>query len=131
MEKINSLTAEQTAKFPEYIDKWTRIGLSTEPADRKAAEEGIALAYAAANLPAPNIVWCSSPLAMGLTRALLLDSKFEKIIGASVWSCHIQFPMGTTAAAELFKASVISPLASKVARRAGTTSGPSALSGRG
>jgi hypothetical protein len=90
MAKINSLTPEQIARFPEFIDKWTKIGLSTEPADREAAEAGVAEAYRAANLLPPRVVWCSSPLAMGLTRALLLDKKFIKnfgdSVGASVWA---------------------------------------------
>ena len=35
--KIEKLTPEQIAKMPEYIEKWTKIGLSTEPADRPRA----------------------------------------------------------------------------------------------
>ena len=95
--KIDALTKEQTALFPEYIDRWTHIGLSTEPANRPAAEEGVRQAYAVAGLPPPRIVWCSSPLAMALTRAVVQklpdaapgdsvgDSLWDSV-GASVWA---------------------------------------------
>lgn len=32
--KINSLTPEQIARFPEFVKRWTDIGLCTDPADR-------------------------------------------------------------------------------------------------
>jgi len=32
---IDKLTKEQESRFPEFVDKWTKIGLSTESADRK------------------------------------------------------------------------------------------------
>lgn len=90
MKKINHLTPEQIARFPAYVDKWTRIGLSTAPADRPRAEAAIHLMYKDAKLATPKIVWCSSPLAMGLTRAILQDEKF----GASVWA-SVGFEPGT------------------------------------
>ena len=89
MKNIESLTPAQIAKLPEYIEKWTRIGLCTDPADRKKTEEGIIESYKTAGLEPPHIVWCSSPLAMGFTRAILLklaeEKKLGDIAGASVW----------------------------------------------
>lgn len=74
--KIDKLTPEQIARFPEFVKKWTDIGLCTLPADRLRAEHGIRLAYETAKLKAPlKIVWTSSPFAQGLTRAIILDSK--------------------------------------------------------
>jgi hypothetical protein len=71
---IESLTPEQIAKFPEYVAKWTAIGLSTEPADRPAAERAIALCYTLAGLEPPKtIIWCGSPLAMTLARDRALN----------------------------------------------------------
>ena len=82
MKKIEKLTDTQIARFPEFVKKWTDIGLCTEPSDRLQAEHGIRLAYAAANLQAPvKIVWTSSPLAQGLARALVVSGN-----GASVWA---------------------------------------------
>ena len=91
MKKIESLTPEQVAKFPEYVARWTDIGLCTMPADRGAAEQAIREMYGAAKLPPPaKIVWCGSPLSSGLTRAIILDKKLLPQIGdavrASVWA---------------------------------------------
>ena len=36
---INTITDEQKARFPEFVDKWVKIGLSTEPADFDTAEK--------------------------------------------------------------------------------------------
>lgn len=56
---LNSLTPEQIARFPEFVKKWTDIGLSCEPTDRPRAEAGIRLAYECAGLTPPKqIVWC-------------------------------------------------------------------------
>lgn len=71
---ITELTKEQEEKMAEYRDKWIKIGLSTEPANRELAEEGVNEAYAVLKLPAPKIIWCESPLQMALTRALTLES---------------------------------------------------------
>ncbi len=70
-----------TAKFPEYVQRWTAIGLSTEPACRDKAEAAIRDAYAVAGLKPPRkIVWCGSPLSQGLTRAIILDKKLGNYI---------------------------------------------------
>ena len=45
-------------------ESWREIALSTEAADRQAAEEAVLRLYAAA-LPentSPRIIWCRSPL---------------------------------------------------------------------
>lgn len=60
-----ALTAEQTAALVRYRARWLAIRRSTEPADRDAAEEGVRLAYQAANLRPPlHMVWCDSPVAL-------------------------------------------------------------------
>ena len=66
---ITKLTTEQEARFPEFIKKWTDIGLCTLPADRLRAEHGIRLAYETAKLKAPlKIVWTTSPFAQAMWR---------------------------------------------------------------
>jgi hypothetical protein len=85
MSRIESLSEAQIAKFPEYIKNWTDIGLSTLPACRETAEQGIREMYAAAGLAPPKkIVWCGSPLSQGLTRAIIIDKKLNELIGDSV-----------------------------------------------
>jgi len=59
-----SLTTEQIARFPEYVERWTAIGLSTAPADRPAAERAINGIYKNHGLaPLSRIMWCESPQA--------------------------------------------------------------------
>ena len=83
---IDKLTQEQLNKFPLYVKKWTDIGLSTEPADKKTAEEGVRLAYKNAGLKPPTkIVWCGSPLSNGLVRLIVTKILTDKKIGQSVW----------------------------------------------
>src|SRR3990167_9375898 len=82
--KIQRLTADQKAQMAIYRDRWLQIGLSTEPANRKAAETAIMQAYAVAGLKAPALVWCGSPLSQGLTRAIVLYVQFRDSVGASV-----------------------------------------------
>jgi hypothetical protein len=53
-DKIESLTEEQTARFPEFVDKWLKIGLSTEPVDLENAKKAACLAYTLAGLPEPT-----------------------------------------------------------------------------
>src|SRR3990167_3257583 len=86
---ITELTDAQKARFPEFVDKWTQIGLSTEPANRPMADEAIRKMYAIAGLESPKIVWCSSPLANGLTQQIIVTAKGASVgasVRASVWA---------------------------------------------
>lgn len=51
---IDSLTPEQEARFPEFVDKWTEIYMSTEPCDFEKAKEAAKLAYKLAGLAEPT-----------------------------------------------------------------------------
>ena len=60
--KIDKLTPEQEAKIPEYLDRFLKIGLSTEPCNRAEAEAAIAESYKFMNLKPPSrFIWCDSP----------------------------------------------------------------------
>ena len=92
MAKINALTDEQLAALPVYAEKWRRIGLSTAPADRPAAEKAITLMYREAGLAPPAIIWAGSPIGAALTAACLKtagDSVWDSVwdsVRASVWA---------------------------------------------
>ena len=79
VKRINSLTAAQRDRFPEWVAKWIAIGLSTAPADRPRAEAAIRAYYRAAKLPEPKrIAWTSSPLAGAFAfpaAALILEAE--------------------------------------------------------
>ncbi len=56
----------------EQVRDWSRILLSNEPADRKAAEEGVRKCYRALGLAMPKVVWCGSPLMARLVQGVLV-----------------------------------------------------------
>src|SRR4051794_9639705 len=60
--RAKPLTPEELARIPEFVERWSRIGLATAPIDHTAAELAIARLYAAAWLAAPRIVWAPCPL---------------------------------------------------------------------
>ena len=72
--RLESLTAEQKALLPTIRDEWIKTGLSTEPADRAAAQAGVQKAYEAAGLEPPRLViWLDSPMAGAVGQAILRD----------------------------------------------------------
>lgn len=65
--KLESLTPEQEARFPEFVKFGLDIGLSTDRTDRVAGEKAIRAHYVACGLPEPNeIMWFDSPLAAAM-----------------------------------------------------------------
>ena len=65
--KIESLTDAQRAKFPEYVERYTALGLSCAPADKPRAERGVRGHYEAAKIDCPStMVWVSSPIVLAM-----------------------------------------------------------------
>lgn len=86
--RIDQLTDEQAAMLPVIRDEWIRAGLSTEPADRAAAEAGVRKAYAAAGLEPPRLViWLDSPLAGAIGQAIVrTPPRTSARVQAQVWA---------------------------------------------
>ncbi len=85
MGKLTELSAEQEALLPAIRDRWLRVGLSTEPADRVTAEAGVRLAYERAGLVPPRlVVWLGSPLAGVYGQALLRRDQVRDQVWAQV-----------------------------------------------
>ena len=88
--RIEFLTEAQRDRFPEFVDKWTRIGLCTDPADQPRAEAGIAACYRAAGLEPVPITWVGSPLVAVLSgptaEYLLSDSAVDSAVRLAVRS---------------------------------------------
>jgi len=60
---IEKLTAAQQARAPEFVKKWTKIGLATGPGNRKEAENAMCVAYVAAGIPVPKrFIWVNGPI---------------------------------------------------------------------
>ncbi len=77
--EIERLTLDQESRFEEFRNKWISIGLSTEPADRKRAEEGALKAYEAARVKPPKeFIWTGSPL-QGCVQAAIRHSESRTI----------------------------------------------------
>jgi hypothetical protein len=82
---ITKLTETQVAKLAEHRERWLKIGLSTEPTNREAAEVAVGEAYRAAGLEPPKIVvWLGSPMA-GAVGAAMLASLQQAGQGRQVW----------------------------------------------
>ena len=63
MEKLDSLTEEQKARFPEICAEWLGHGLRVGKTDEPKAEAAVKLAYKCAGLSEPEmILWFDSPL---------------------------------------------------------------------
>jgi hypothetical protein len=64
---IDKITPEQEARFPEWVEKWTKIGLSTERADFKTANEAVLKLYEIIGRPKPQVLLAPSPKAAIIT----------------------------------------------------------------
>ncbi len=94
MIKIESLTDEQIARFPEFVDRWIKVGLNTERADRSATEAAAVDAYReGGGLTRPDwIIWCDSPLSLCLADVALKNKNLTSVwdgvvtsVRESVW----------------------------------------------
>ena len=82
---IEKLSAEQEVVLAQVRDEWTAVGLSTEPADRPAAEEGVRQAYRRAGMEPPSVViWLGSPYAGCVASAMLSQDQVGDQVGAQV-----------------------------------------------
>jgi hypothetical protein len=81
---MEKLPLEVETALPAIRDEWLRVGLSTEPAGRGTAMDGVREAYRTAGLAEPKLViWLDSPLA-GCCGAALLRAMLPDRVGAQV-----------------------------------------------
>jgi hypothetical protein len=105
------LTAEQRSRLSECRERWIRIGTCTKPADRQSAERAIRIMYGRAQLRAPRILWCGSPLALALTHCL--------VVRPTALHAWLGYP-GRRAVRQRVEASMRSAIEETVWRSAGT-----------
>lgn len=68
MKFIDKLTPEQHGAMSGWSEKWIKIGLCTEPADRPKFTRAAKLCYEFANIEwHGNVVWVSSPLVLAIS----------------------------------------------------------------
>ena len=73
---IDKLTPEQEALIPVYLEEFRKIGLSTEPCNRKEAEKALTEAQEYLKLPKPEFIWVDSPY-QGIVMAAKLANGTE------------------------------------------------------
>ena len=72
--QIDSLSVAEKARFGEWVDKWVKIGLSTDPANRPEAERAILDCYRLSGLAEPKtIVWVQSPLVLAFAAPIAAE----------------------------------------------------------
>ena len=76
--QITKLTDEQIAEMPIWADKWIKISLCTDPADRPRAEAAYRACYRAAklndNIP---IIWVESPIVGAFAASISATALFN------------------------------------------------------
>jgi hypothetical protein len=60
--RTRRLTPTERARIPEFVPKWTEIGLSSTPVNHPQAEWALCCLYASAGLAEPRIVWVPCPM---------------------------------------------------------------------
>jgi len=88
--KIKSLTPEQEATFPFYVDKWLKIGLSCEPCNFEASKDAAIRAYKVAGLPPPTQFFhATGPInAAEILRDLGLKKTPKGLLDNTAWGAH-------------------------------------------
>jgi hypothetical protein len=82
------LTEAQETAAAAVEDQWLAAGLATGPANRLAAEEGVAQAYRAAGLPPPRqTFWLGSPRAGAVAAALIAGARLPA--DAPAWAAAV------------------------------------------
>ena len=86
--RIERLTEAQEARFAEYAERWTKIGLCTEPMDRERAKRAICSMYTNAGLSEPKVAFCGSPFGDVVARRIALSKPASVVdsVGGSVRS---------------------------------------------
>jgi hypothetical protein len=87
---ITELTAEQQARFGEFVDKWLTIGFSTGPVDVEAAKAAAIVCYEKAGLKPPvNFHVAKSPMdAIRLIKELDPSKKESEIFSEMSYGNH-------------------------------------------
>jgi hypothetical protein len=101
---IRKLSQKQVSQFPEFISKWSAIGLSTEPLDHTLVERRIGRAYQYAGRPEPETYrWFNSPIqaAVAYLALMLLEKTGEP--GSAIFGKSLNLSVGPVDAADLEK----------------------------
>jgi hypothetical protein len=93
--RIDSLTDAELAMMPAWVDRWTRIGLSTARADRPLFEAGAAACYRFSGLPVPRFAWCPAPVVAVMAGAIWARRAGELIEGENTVGSQVDSQVGS------------------------------------
>ena len=82
---INRLTDEQVARFPEFVDKWLAIGLSTERIDRDSANAYAQKLMKFLKRDHVSTIVLDGPI-HAFVGAMMLSSQVRSQVESQVWS---------------------------------------------
>lgn len=100
--KITKITDAQRARFPEWSEKWMKIGLSTERADFDAAEVAVLKAYEMCGLKPPKVV-------------LRVGSPYSATLGGVLaWSMMTKMPEAFAASEKKVKSGLSAAIQGKI-----------------
>jgi hypothetical protein len=84
--KVHQLLGARPKELSAVRDEWLTCASSTSPADREEAEFGIALAYDAVGLPAPDtILWAPDPAVGAFAAAELIYGQGARHVEKLIW----------------------------------------------
>ena len=87
MSQIKTLTKEQAARFPEWVEKWLAVGLSVDRADWIALDEAALGIYKLCKLKRPKVILhMESPFGVTVGGALALGLLKNFQVESQVWS---------------------------------------------
>ncbi|WP_259370552.1 DUF6745 domain-containing protein [Streptomyces sp. SCUT-3] len=116
----------ETARLVAAAGHWRTVAAATGPAARRAAEDGVRLAYRAAGLAAPeHIVWAGSPLE-ATAMALLLTGRHDLTTAAADAATSASAASSAAADAAADRAGTVVARARHALEAAGVVPGPQA-----
>lgn len=94
-ETIEKLTPAQEKELEVWRERWLGIGLCTDRANRKRAEEAISEMYKIIGFKPPEFVWCESPKKCLEKLSELGGSPEREYLGKEWWGQHEAYWIAT------------------------------------
>lgn len=90
---ITELTKEQLDKIPEYVDKWTKVGLDTKPIDKEAAKSFVTKLYKfLGRKENPEVIFATGPMDAWNIVEKKHGAKIDFVwpyLDGQFWSCYV------------------------------------------
>ena len=115
LKRKTQLTKEQDARLPAVCEKWRGIALSTEPSDRKKAEQAVLEIYRRAGVTdKPEIIWLNN--ALEYSKRISALSKAMDAVLPRLWRLELRRDAAHLGAARYYKESLVNEIEASIAR---------------